>query len=507
MTEQQLNKLDKCHFYFHLDQNCEEEIVEARSLLGGARFDLYAILLYIDHYVHAVQDLTFAKSVYKERTCAITGYKFAEDGNPNKQSFEDYITTLNALIDDFHNDIFDESKSLIPVDKDYVLVDGAHRVACAAYFGRKIRILRFPDLNITHMSSSVLSKNLLPASVCDTIALEACKWHDNLFMLFLWPKSFCDMGIHSQAIELIYGKTSVVYEKETVLTYQAIRNLMIQIYGHMDWVGTVDNDFASTYAKADEVWEQSGKCRILLVQAPSTEYVLETKKQIRDLFNIGLASMHSTDNMRETLIAANALLNANSVHFLSNAQPCKFKKSYKLFETFKTRIEEYSLHKESFIIDSSMILAMFGLRQADDLDYYVIKDASYKTEFGEGISNIEEHDEHQKAFYNCPIEDLVYNVSNYFVFNEIKFVSLEKLLEFKNNRFKQHHDAKDAADIKIITYLLNEHSNKRAIRSEMRRASYIRRKRVLLREYKNMRNSILQRLGIYEFLKSLKNKL
>lgn len=51
MTQEQLNKLDNCYFDYSLDDRCVEEVVEARSLLGTHRFDLYAILFYIGQRV------------------------------------------------------------------------------------------------------------------------------------------------------------------------------------------------------------------------------------------------------------------------------------------------------------------------------------------------------------------------------------------------------------------------------------------------------------------------
>lgn len=507
MTIEQYNKLDKCHFNFQLDQHCQEEVIDARDLLGPARFDLYAILLYIDQYVHGVRDISYAKSVYKERTRAITGFSFSEDGNSQKNSFEDYLKTLNDLIDTFRKGEYDDSKRLIPVDKDYVLIDGAHRVSCAAYFGKKIKVLRLTDLDIIPMTSSVLMKNLLPEWAADAMALEASKWHKDLFMLFLWPKSFINTEVHNESLSLIHDKMIVMYEKEIVMTYQAIRNLMIQIYGHMDWVGTVDNNFASTFAKADEVWEPKGKCRFILAQGPSTDYVLELKGKVRDMFNIGLASMHSTDNQRETLIASNAIFNPNSLHFLKIAQPAKYKKSYKLFEEFKQLLDNNGLNKDAFIIDSSMVLAISGGREAADLDYYALSELSGKTAALKGVSNIEEHDDHQKQFYDCPIDDLINNVSNYFVFNEIKFVSLEKLMAFKKNRYHIHHDAKDSEDIKLISILLSNKDRKLQRWAIASTASYRRYRRRLLSSYYLFRNNLLKRLGLYDKLKQMRDNL
>ncbi len=507
MTAEQYKKLDNCHFQFDLQQHCEEEIIDARRLLGSNRFDLYAILLYIDHRVRGVRDMTYATEAYKERTKVMTGNSFSEKGNTEKNTFIDFTRQLDALIADFQNGKFDEHRTLIPVDKDYSLIDGAHRVACAAYFDKKIPVLRFAEVEVHHMTSNLLQKELLSISAADAMALEAVRWHDGLFMLFLWPKSACYPEKRLEAINFIHSSLDVFYEKECRMSYQAIRNLMLQIYGHMEWVGNLDNDFYSTFAKADEVWDSNGLCRFMLVKAPNKEYVLNIKSKVRDLLGIGLASIHSTDNLRETRIAANAIYNPNSFHFLHTAQPTRFKHSYRLYESFKQALEKEKQPLDSFIVDSSMTLAIYGAREAQDLDYYALNGTPKLSATQWGTDKIEEHDDHQRKFYDYPIEDLIYNPAHHFMYNEIKFVSLKSLLAFKKNRYQYHHDSKDASDIKLISLLLSNRDNQWQRWLITTSVAFKRSRRQLKKHYHNIRNEVLKRLGIYHILKRMKKRL
>ena len=411
---------------------------------------------------------------------------------------------MDKLIEDFKSGLFDESRTLIPVDKNYELIDGAHRVSCAAYFNKKVRILRFLDVKIYEMTFQYLTDKLMPMDVAEAMALEATKWHDDLFMLFLWPKAFLQGEKLSKAKELIKEKADVLYHKPCVMSYQAIRNLMIQIYGHMDWVGNIDNDFSSTYKKADEVWSPEGKCEFVLLKAPSTQYVLNLKSEIREIFQIGLSSIHSTDNMRETVIAANALFNPNSFFFLNIAKPTRFKNSYRLLQKYKSRIHEGKRSENEFIVDSSMVLAITGAREANDLDFYTTTEKGLN--LFNGISNIEEHDNIQRQYYNVPISDLITNSHNHFWYDEIKFVSLEQLLEFKKNRYKADRDPKDASDIKLLEILLSGKENKfrkwiLSVQIGMRRSE-----RKFMSRYRTIRNSVLKRVGIYDHLKMIKDQ-
>lgn len=503
MTQEQFQKLDKCYFDFDINSNCEEETVDARKLICPQRFDLYANLLYIDHKVKGVKD-EYALSVYKERTRTITGFKMSEAQNSRKNSFEDFLAVFDELIDDIRNGKYDTERTLIPVDKNYVLMDGAHRVSCAAYFGKEIKILRFVDYESPHMSSDFLRKNIIPEKTLDAMALESCRWHDNLFMLIFWPKSFLQPETLDRAYRYVCEKSVVVYQKEYNMSYSAIRNLMIQMYGHMDWVGSIENDFAATYTKADEVWDGNGKCSFILIQAPSCDFVLKMKSEIREMFGIGLASIHTTDNIRETKIVANAIYNPNSMFFLHHAKPTKFKKSYRMTEEYKKILIDNHCDLDKYIIDTSMVLSIFGLREASDLYYYTIDKKRH--DFFK-VPNIEEHDDSQKDYYDISIVDLIESPFNYFVFNELKFVNLDRLLDFKNRRYEANHDIKDKHDMMLIRHL----RDKSKMGWQMKYNDFLivcrRRIRMIHRSYRQMRKDILVSFHLYEPLRSLKKQI
>lgn len=504
MTQEQYSKLDKCYFNYSLDDQCIEEIIDARTLLGYQRFDFYGILFYIDQKVKGVANLDFAKEVYKERTRAMTGFKLSEIGNDNKSSFEDFLKVLDQLISDFQNGNYDYEKTLIPIDKKGEPIDGAHRISCAAYFNQKIKVLRFLNHEITPYNYEYLQHELMPTDIGDMMALEALKWHNDIYALFLWPKAHNYNNKLEEALTLISINSDVLYQVEYKLSFDAIKNLMIQLYGHMDWVGTIDDGFANIIGKVDEVWNENGKVHIVLIYANNCNEVLELKSKIRDLFGIGLASIHSTDNMRETTMAMNALLNPNSRHHLFNADVTRYKESFKLFSRFKQMLDASGFDKNEFLVDSSMVLSIYGLRAARDLDYYCLHNTQNKTYPSD--ESIEEHDEIQQCFYSYSISDLIYNPQNYFVFNEIKFVTLQNLLIFKQNRYNQYRDAKDQEDIKLIHNTINEDNKLR--KSFVRACLLLKRKKRIYKQavFANF-ISICKTLHAYKLLRALKRCL
>lgn len=507
MTQEQFEKLNKsCYLKYSIDETCHQETISARNLLCSARFDFYAILIYIDHKVRGVSDLSWAKKIYKERTMAMTGNKLSEPGNENKNNFDDFINVLDKLIYDFQTGNYDYNRTLIPVDKDYIPLDGAHRIACAAYFNEKIKVLCFPNREYLFKGFNYLKKELLPISIADYMAIESTRWHEDLYVFFLWPQAHKYTEKLKKAQEIIYASVDVMYDVEYKFTYEAIRNIMLQIYGHMDWLGNIDNNFVNVYKKVDEVWASNGKVQLIITKGKSCEYITKIKTEIREMFGIGLASCHSTDNIRETRLAINAILNPQSRHFLERATPTKFKEAYKLLERFKNILKGNELDFNDFIIDSSMVLALYGARNANDLDFYSISNKDISIIKNE--KDIEEHDKSQELYYEFPIKDYIISPEHHFYYNELKIISLHDLLKFKQNRYSKTKDAKDIRDIGLIK---NYYKDINTFLSQITsfKYNYLRLQRSCYNYIYALifwrRREILEKIGLYKPLKALKS--
>lgn len=497
MNKTAIEKLDQCHMKFSKDWKYEIEEIDARKLLTSNRFDFFAILQYIDQKVKGVTDLSFAKDIYYQRTNVITGFTCKEKGNSKKSSFNEFVAVLDKLLYDFQHNQFDIDSSLIPVDCNYVPVDGAHRICCAAYFNMPVRIVRFIDKDFKqNVTSDFLQKHTLPEYAADAMALEYCKWNANAFMLFLWPKAFVNENKREEAIKVISESVNIVYQKRAVLTYEAVRNLMIQIYSHMDWVGTVDNDFYSTYVKADEVWDKNGQVQFLLVEGSDTETILELKKRVRNIFGIGLASIHSTDNSTETLIAANLLFNKNSMHHLIYGRPTKYTQSHHLIDKYKKELIERGYDLDKFVVGSSMVLAVYGIREAGDLDFYSLYDDVKLSE-----QDYEEHYDYLKLHKKTKI-DLIVNPLNYFIYNGVKFITLECLANFKRNR----NYARDKNDLRLINTYCNSGNHLKL--SIFRLNDIVKRKEITYkRKSRQSIKNILISLNLFDIIYSMYKKI
>ena len=146
-------------------------------------------------------------------------------------------------------------------------------------------------------------------------------------------------------------------------------------------------------------------------------------------------------------------LQPDQTHHLETSEPDKFKKSFKLIQDYKKLFKNTSYDPNDYILDASIVLSAYGIREARDLDYLTAnKDDDLSRKISNNQELIENHAEFSQ-YYNCAIEDLIYNPANYFVFSDMKFVSLENLYQYKIKRAEK----KDLIDARLIKmYRSNE---------------------------------------------------
>lgn len=276
----------------------------------------------------------------------------------------------------------------------------------------------------------------------DNYFLEYCKSHENLYFACLWPAAD-DALLREQAIQMLRRECGeIIYEKDIFLGYNGLFHLMLQIYAHQGWTGTYQNKHIGTKGKADKCYLPGKSTHIAIFECPSFEQVTETKKRMRDLFSDGNDAVHISDNDEETRLMAELLLNANSLHHLRYGNPDSCTNFNRLFHEYRSKIINYA-GRQDYIIDSSSVLAVYGLRDCRDLDF-LTTDPEWE-KILQGCGEIDNHDS-QLRYYKAPLRELLNNPQNYFVYQGIKFVSLFALKDMKQRRSL----TKDKYDVRII---------------------------------------------------------
>lgn len=478
-----------CEVY-KIDPKTEVKIekIRAKNLLVPNRIDLIAKLKYIE-FKEKGYEMSFVKELYKKHIEAFSLGTYSEPGDTNKDSIDKYFEVFDKMICDIKKSGFNDSISVIPVGANNTILDGAHRTAIAAYFDLEVSIVRFNDIHVDY-GTEFFEKRLLDKKYLDYMVTEYSKLNDNVFFACVWPRAKGNEKLQ-EVEDLIKKSTDVIYSKNVTLNYQGLRNFMLQIYSSQDWIGSIENNFSGTEKKTDACYDKDGNIKCFVLEAESLEKILRMKSKIRNIFKIGNHSIHISDNQAESIQICNLLLNENSIDLLNNGKPDYYKDLHKRLSKFKNRVINNNLSVEDFVVDSSCVMGLYGLREPNDIDFMSISD-DYKIIEDEHAKN--HHD--YISYYQTTIEDLVLNPSNYLVYNDMKFITLDILKRFKKNR----NERKDQVDLKLINSALSKKKSFSIIFLKLLNWTK-RRLRTLRYYFREEIMKILRTVGIYNMVR------
>jgi hypothetical protein len=474
---QQLKQLLELHFHNDLKQN-EYYIknIKANQLLTWNRFDLAFKLLYLEMKDY---DMKFSKDIYKEHIRAFSLGKFTEPGNENKNSIDKFIDEFNKTFENIKQNGFDKNKTLIPLSKNGSIANGAHRVASAIYLDKNVDCVQIDSSDHIYDYNFFYTRNV-SRDILDMVATKFVEHASNIHIAFLWP-----IGINKdKEVKEIFK--NIVYEKKIKLNANGAHNLLSQIYYGEKWLGDVKNHFSGANAKLVECFKTFDEFSVIVFEANNLDEVLKIKDNIRDVFGAGKHSIHITDTKEEAIRVARVVFNDNGLHFLNFAKPTKYISTYNKVAQFKKFIFENNLDVEDVIIDSSMILSVYGIREAKNIYFLSKKDINVKFE------DINLHNEELK-YYKMDLEDIIYDSRNYFCFEDLKFISFDLLYEMKKNR----DEIKDRNDCKMMETFIESNIFK-DIPNRIKQHLYYSKIKLKIKILE-----ILKKIGLYDIVKKL----
>ncbi len=258
----------------------------------------------------------------------------------------------------------------------------------------------------------------------------------NNSLIIVWPKG-CEK-VSLQATESFIGKYAEIFmSKKIPVTKLALKTIVVQVYEGEIWLGGGYNRFKGAEVKTKECWSNIGQVYVFAVKGLPKE-IAECKELFRELTGLSNSACHSTDTNEEYVKLLAFFENENSLHFLKHGNIFKYKGLYENIVAYRNIIGD----RGDFVIASSTVLELYGLRKSRDIDYLTTdKQFHYSTQ------NIGNH-ENCLQYYSKTAKELVENESNYFWIWGVKVISLENLLEFKIKRNEYPKDVRDVAMIK-----------------------------------------------------------
>ncbi len=407
-------------------------------LIHPCRFDLMAKYLYIKAKDKELKT-DFFKELYHKHFITFNNCKEYPDltrgeKGLTKNNINDFIKSFDNLIDNMKENGFDD-KYPIPLGKNGVIVNGAHRLMTGYYYNIPAKIGVVDENGNTgynyYFFLNRQGNPKLDSLYADTMALEYIKHNKDIRTMVIYPIAF-DMSKMNSLVNIIKDYGYIYYHKQVDLNETGVNNLIKEMYRGEEWIGGLWPLGLSPGGKAIRCVGHNPTMYISIAMNDLSKCV-EMKERCRKIFNMGKHSLHVSDFSSDSWRISSALLNKNSVHYLNNGTNDISNKNKNLLNKyFKQEIDE------DYCLTSSLILEMYGLREANDIDY-LHKDNKNLDGFGL-------HDGEWLNYYGKSKDDIIYNPSNHFYVNGVKFASLNVIKEMKRNR----NEKKDRIDLELI---------------------------------------------------------
>jgi len=412
----------------------------ANELLTWNRLDLAFKLAYLDL---KGANSTLANKIYQEDIRSQTLGSFEEFGNEEKNSFQKYVDEFEATYENIKTSGFDEKKSIIPLSAAGTIINGAHRVASAIHLKESVNCIHTELPIMTCDYNYFHERNVSPA-LLDLVVNKFIEYADNVYITFLWPSGKTNFS------ETLAEFPDVIYKKEVFLSSNGGFNLIVELYKHMDWVGTAESGFAGAKQKLIECFPNFESFFVIAFQSDSFEEVQKIKARVRKINNIGFSSVHITDTKEEAMRISKLVFNENGRHFLNFSQPFKYSIVEKL-NVFDEFLFSMHLNKDDVLIDGSVVLALYGIRKNADIDF--LTSSQYCTASDD--KEFEDHDS-ELIYHNVEKQSLIYNPAYYFEYLGFKIISFYQFYEMKSSR----NEEKDKNDIKLMKALIDNNKFK-----------------------------------------------
>lgn len=430
------------------DTNYSINIISAKEFITCERIDILIKYLYCKSIVEK-ENNTFLIELYLAHIKAFNGFVEADD--TQKVGKECFLKNFNHLILSILKEGL-KTETYIPIGSNAIPMDGAHRISIAAVLDMNIKAFNINE-HASIFNCEFFKNRGMDNKLIDYASIEYAYQKTNVYMVMIWPVA---KG-HQQEIENIlckYGK--IVNNKNIKLTYNGLLNLQRIEYKEENWLGNYTNDFEGLHTKCSQCYDKDGTLRTFLFE--SNTDLIQMKNEIRKLFNIGKHAVHINDTQDQTREIAQLIFNDNAIHFL-NCNIRKETKSFnKLFNEFVNYLNENRINKKDVAIIGG-ILALYGVRDAKDLDYISITD-----KIPNKITNEIELETKKMKYTHYNERDIITDPRLHFVYNGIKFVNLKIILEIKKNR----NNDSDKNDIRLIEKLLQDGKIKFTLSEKLR---------------------------------------
>lgn len=441
--------------------------MSAQQLLNPYRIDLMAKYIYAKFREFDLKS-DFAKELYAAHLRAWgQGHYFEEI--PLKQKLQDFTNMFDKILDaiksdnfNWNHDIFDWFKnSSVPVwqaDPSFIC-DGAHRVAACLIYHKNVQVCLHEQsvdisnrINLTRYKIYQLGNKIydlfyfkdrnLAEQYLDAMALQYCYLQKNSYIALIFPAASSDKDLEVEQILRQYG--DIVAKKKICFFKNGPANLLCEAYCEEGWFNDHNPGLqARVRASFGSDLNSQKPTTVYLIESDSVAKVQMAKDRIRILFGFR-ESIHTTDTHAQAVRLAQTAFVQNSIHFMNYRVEKNFKNFKKYLAGFKKWLLDNQIDAEYLCVDSSAIMAAYGLRDCNDLD---IVHHGYDTQIlNSGLDYLASHNT-ELQYHAYSKDEIIFNPNYFFYYAGVKFATLEVLKAMKT---KRNEDPKDLTDLRLI---------------------------------------------------------
>lgn len=424
----------------------------ASELLRAERIDVAIKAEYASYRIREIPS-SFARDLYLAHIRSFNW--FVETDGSGKTGPLGFVSAFDGLIDSMCENASGRTP-LVPVSRDGILLDGAHRLAISLCLRQPVRFIRTvvekgPTYDAAFFESRGLGRPFLDAAFTAYIERNA---HTRIVLL--WPTAEAK---DAEAMEIIGRHARVVGRKDVVLSNEGPVHVVMRSYSGEPWLGDANNDYAGARNKARWCFQGSGPLRAVAVETEGE--LLRCKEELRALYGQEKHSVHINDDHDESLELAHMLFNGNSLHFLNTAPAAAPPWFLRLFNHYDRWLDGMtSTGQAEYCLDGSAVLAAYGIRDVRDLDYLHVGGHHDR----HPLREVSLHNDAARH-YPCHLAEIVFNPEHHLYFQDRKMVALNLLREMKITR----GEAKDYDDVALIDALLERGRPRLPLRLAVRR--------------------------------------
>lgn len=446
--------------------------VDAVRLLSARRLDIAAKVLFLDLWEHCPK---YAEKIYLEHVRAMTKGSFVEPYS-SKNSPESFVSSFLSLYESIKKEGYRENAGPVPVDRNFRPMGGAHRIAICMKLGIRVPVAILPvDAEYDIYDQKYFERQGMDEDVLDQIVRKYVSLSPRCICINIWPSA---KGHDGEMDDIIAQEFDVFYRKSVAFNETGAYYYLAQIYEEYSWAQKSDNGFSGVYRKLMPCFPTFNPVRTVFADVDDYEKLPFVKERMRRLFNLEKHSLHITDNKDETVQMADIILSNNTIGFLNRCQALQFKNTFSLLEKAKTLSD-----RGDTVFAGSIVMALYGVRKAEDLDYICRED------------DAESHNAYV-GLYEHTKEELLCRSDLSFSFFGLRFLTLACIENFKKNRGER----KDQEDIKLIDMV-------RRGDGDNWKVAYIRKKRRVIAGIQGAIIRLSHITGTYELMRNIYKKL